>query len=164
MILYSNLSFPENIFNPQLGNYFIPVYDDVELLNIHGEMSGPIIDKLSFTGAVNLYNYTLAVYDYAWNKPGWDGQLGLKYNLRDKIIAGMEISALGKRRLLVTGDTPLWFETSSHLNLNVSAEYRYSKVLSFWAKFNNISASRYYEWVYYPSQRFLCMIGFTYSL
>ncbi|HUX59113.1 MAG TPA: hypothetical protein VMV77_19235 [Bacteroidales bacterium] len=164
MIFYSNLVFTDDLFAPALGNYFLPITDDAEILNIHGEMRGAINDKLSFNGVANLYRYTLAVNDFAWNKPGWDGRFGLKYNLRDKIIAGMEITAQGKRKLVVTGDPNLLYETTAHLNINLSAEYRYSKILSFWTKFNNISYNRYYEWAYYPSQRFLCMIGFTYSL
>jgi len=52
----------------------------------------------------------------------------------------------------------------AHLNLNLSAEYRYSKILSFWTKLNNIANNRYYEWAYYQSQGFLFMLGFTYSL
>ena len=164
MLFYSNLSLPEIITTHIAGNYFLPVTDNVELLNIHGEMSGTIYDKISFNGMVNLNSYTLELYDYAINKPAWDGKLGIKYNLRDKIIAGMELTAEGRRRLLVTGDPSLWFETYSFFNMNLTAEYRYSKILSFWTKFNNISGNRYYEWAYYPSQRFLCMFGFTYSL
>ncbi|MDO9581011.1 MAG: hypothetical protein Q7J06_10685 [Bacteroidales bacterium] len=164
MIFYSNLVFTDDLFAPALGNYFLPITDDAEILNIHGEMRGAINDKLSFNGVANLFRYTLAVNDFAWNKPGWDGRLGLKYNLRDKIIAGMEVTAQGKRKLVVTGDPNLLYETTAHININLSTEYRYSKILSFWTKFNNISYNRYYEWAYYPSQRFLCMIGFTYSL
>ncbi|MCX6327439.1 MAG: hypothetical protein NT144_12450 [Bacteroidia bacterium] len=172
MIFYSNLVFAGNIINPDLGNYFLPVVDDADLLNIHSEMNGAISDKLSFNGMVNFYHYTLAANDYAWNKPAFDGKLGLKYNLKDKIIAGMELTAQGRRRLIVNGNflipvpqgPPLLIEMPAHFNLNFSAEYRYSKILSFWAKFNNISYNRYSEWAYYPSQRFLCMLGFTYSL
>ena len=54
-------------------------------------------------------------------------------------------------------DMPILF------NVNFGAEYRYSKILSFWTKINNLSNS-YYEWTYYPTQRFLFMVGFTYSL
>ena len=78
----------------------------------------------------------------------------------------MEITALGKRKLVVNGEYLLrqyrflaesgyYVEMPAHFNLNLSAEYRYSKILSFWAKFNNISYNRYYEWAYYPSQRFM---------
>jgi len=164
MLFYSNLFFTGNIFKPDLGNYSLPFVDDAELLNVHSEISGAINDKLSFTGMANLYKYTLAVSDYAWNKPAWDAKLGLKYNLRDKIIAGIDLTAEGKRRLIVTGVPSVLFEMPAHFNLNLSAEYRYSKILSFWTKFYNISNNRYYEWAWYPSQRFLCMLGFTYSL
>jgi hypothetical protein len=176
MLFYSNLLIPDTVLTPKRGNYFSALTDNVELLNVHAEMSGPINDKLSFNGAANLYNYTLSNYDYAWNKSNWDGKLGLKYNLRDKIIAGMDITVQGMRRLIVTRENlpysesiplqnaPIIIEMPAHFNLNLSAEYRYSKILSLWAKFNNISNKRYYEWVYYPSQGFLFMFGFTYSL
>ncbi len=164
MVFYSNLFYASGVFAPAAGNYFLPVTDEVELLNIHGEINGAINDKMSFTGVGNLYKYTMAVNPFAWNMPDWDAKVGLKYNLRDKIIGGMELSAQGKRNLLVTSEPSLIFEAPAYLNLNLSAEYRYSKILSIWTKFNNISYNRYYEWAYYPSQRFLCMIGFTYSL
>jgi hypothetical protein len=176
MLFYSNISYPDSVAAQKRGNYFSALPDDIELLNIHAEMNGPLTDKLSYNGAVNLYNYTMSKYKYAWDKPAWDGKLGLKYNLRDKIIAGMEITAQGKRRLVVNGESyypesippnqnpPVIYEMPVHFNLNLSAEYRYSKILSFWTKLNNIANNRYYEWAYYPSQGFLFMLGFTYSL
>ena len=171
MIFYSNIV-SDTIIKPMRGNYFSPFTDDAELLNIHGEMSGEINNKLSFYGSVNLYNYTLALNDYAWNKPLWDGTLGLRYNLRDKIIAGLEITAQGKRRLIVNGDLsiqdiskpPVRIEIPAHFNMNLKCEYRYTKILSFWARFNNISNTTNYEWAFYPSRNFLFMVGFTYSL
>jgi hypothetical protein len=167
MLFYYNYDYP-NL--SKMGNYFVPLTDDVELLQVHGEMSGVISDKISYTGDINLYKYTLTQNDYAWNKPEWDAKLGLKYNLRDKIILGFELSGIGSRKLGVMNtdyfmNPPVYkFETPAHINLNLSGEYRYSKILSFWAKFDNISYNRYYEWAFYPSQRFLCMLGFTYSL
>ncbi len=176
MLFYSSIVFPDSIFTPDRGSYFSALTDDVELFNVHGEMSGAINDKLSFNAMVNLNKYTLSNFDYAWNKPGWDGKLGLKYNLRDKIIAGMDISVQGMRQLIINGENisastvlPLnnpaeIIKMPAHFNLNLSAEYRYSKILSIWTKLNNISYNSYYEWAYYPSQNFLFMLGFTYSL
>ena len=179
MLFYSNIVVPDTLGTSKRGNNFSILTDDVELLNIHAEMGGPINDKISFNGAANLYHYTLSKEDFAWNKPGWDGKLGLKYNLRDKIIAGMEIAVQGKRHEIVNGDfippapgpsVPAYVDPRvivlmpAHFNLNLSAEYRYSKILSFWTKLNNIANNRYYEWAYYPSQGFLFMLGFTYSL
>lgn len=172
MLFYSNLVFPDSVAPRAMGNYFLPISDyDVKLLNIHAEMSGPLNDKISYNWMANLYDYN-TTQEYAWNKPDWDGKLGIQYNLRDKIIAGIEVTAIGKRNQIVNGDvlssqagyTPIKKEMPVNVNLNLTAEYRYSKILSFWAKFNNISYNRYYEWTYYPSQRFICMLGFTYSL
>jgi hypothetical protein len=171
MLFYSNLVFPDSVNPRARGNYFLPLTDAVNLINLHAEMNGPVNDKISFNWMANIYDYSTNM-EYAWNKPSWDAKAGLKYNLRDKIIAGMELTAIGKRRQLVSGDvlsieagyTPLTIETPVHINLNLTAEYRYSKILSFWARLNNISYNHYYEWAYYPSQRFICMVGFTYSL
>jgi hypothetical protein len=172
MLFYSNLVFPDSVTPRAMGNYFLPISDEsVKLLNIHAEMSGPVNDKLSYKWMVNLYDYN-TTETYAWNKPDWDGQLGLKYNLRDKIIADMEFIAIGKRKEIINGDvlssqagyTAVTTDMPVHFNMNINAEYRYSKILSFWARVNNIAIDRYFEWEYYPSQRFMFMLGFTYSL
>lgn len=170
MLLYSNFVFPDSLFSPEMGNHFLALHDDAEILNLHGEFSGRITEKVEYNAAANWYRYTLAENDYAWNRPDWDINGGVKYNLRNKIIAGADITALGKRRLLASriNDLPpatsLIFTTPVHVNLNLSAEYRYTKILSFWFKLNNISFNRYYEWAFYPTQRFMGLIGFTYSL
>lgn len=152
------------------GNYFIPFTDDGELLRVHGEISGRINDEFTFSGSGNWNKYTLAENSFAWNRPGWDGKIGINYKLRDKIIAGLDITAIGKRKLLVfeedmfSGVASVDTEEPVHLNINLSAEYRYTKILSFWFKLNNISFKPYYEWSYYPAMRFMGLVGFTYSL
>lgn len=174
MLFFSNIVYPDTVSQRariERGNHFIPVPDDVELLNIHGEMTGSITKKLSFNAAANFYKYTLSANEYAWNKPDWDGKLGFTYNLRNKIIAGTELTLIGKRKLLVSQSQTGWStlepvvsEKPAHINLSLSAEYRYTKILSFWVKVNNISGERYYEWEYYPSQMFNFLVGLSYSL
>jgi hypothetical protein len=167
MLFFSNYVYADM---QEYGNYFMPLCDEAEILNIHGDWGGRITSKISVDAAANFYKYTMSEYDYAWNKPNWDVSVGFNYNLRNKIIARAGLNALGERKLLVTEDA--FSPGPSHdiitvpvgLNFNISAEYRYTKILSFWLKFNNISFSKYYEWAYYPTQRFLCQVGFTYSL
>lgn len=170
ILLYSNIVFPDTLFTPERGNHFIALDDDGELFKFHCEMNGVINDKISYNSDLNLYKYTLSENNFAWNKPAWDAKIGVKYNLQDKIFAGLELAGTGKRKQYVTyfdlvrpPDTDV-FEKPVNVNLNLSAEYRYSKILSFWTRLNNISNNRFYEWAYYPSQRFLFMLGFTYSL
>lgn len=171
MIFFSNLLSNDTIYGR--GNYFLPYSDDVDVLNIHGGMNGRFSNKLTFDGRLNFYKYNLTSTDFPINRPEWDVSLDLKYNLRDKIIASLGVTALGSRTNMVTrfqGDLPGAISTVSyldepwHLNLNLGAEYRYSKILSFWMKFNNLSSQRYNEWAFYPTHRYLFMLGFTYSL
>ena len=170
MLFYSNLVFSDPLFESQVGNLFFPVPDDVELLNLHGEITGLMGDKISYRGRANYYNYNLTRNEYPWSRQPWDGQIGVKYNLRNKIIAGIEITALGKRRFISTRNdlylpsTSYVFISPVHVNANLSAEYRYTRILSFWVKVNNIAINRNYDWAFYPTQRFMCMLGLTYSL
>jgi len=172
MLFFTNIVLTDGMVPVQHGNYFMPLYDDVEILNIHGDWGGKITSKISVDAAANYFKYTLADNDYAWNRPNWDVALGLKYNLRNKIIARAGANILGERKLLVTKESinptvlipPDIITTPVGINFNLSAEYRYTKILSFWLKLNNISFTKYYEWAYYPTQRFMCQVGFTYSL
>lgn len=170
MLFFSNLVFADPLFGSQTGNHFIPLTYDAELFNIHGEITGIIGDKITYRGSANYYNYNLGKNEYPWSKQPWDGQINVKYNLRDKIIAGIELTALGKRRFIVTRNdlylpsTSYVFRSPLHVNVNFNAEYRYTKILSFWLRVNNIAFNRNYDWAFYPTQRFMCMLGLTYSL
>lgn len=172
MLFFYNSILRDGVAVIQRGNYFMPLYDQAEILNFHGEMGGKISSRFSLNAGADYYKYTLANNDFAWNKPEWTANLGLKYNLRDKIIANISLNAVGLRRELVTTtdismlNTPVnqIINIPGNLSVNLGAEYRYTKILSFWFKLNNITFSRYYEWAFYPSQRFIGLIGFTYSL
>jgi len=158
--------------NIERGNYFKPVNDDIEILNLKGETSGRIDRHFTFTAEANYYKYTLTEYEYAWGKPSWDARFILNYSLRDKITASFGMNATGDRHframvqdLSIPGiSSDLTEKVPAHINFSLGAGYRYTKILSFWLKINNISFSRYYEWYWYPSYRFICQAGFTYSL
>ena len=169
-LFYTNVVSADTTVPKAMGNYFMPVVNSGNIFNVHAEVSAKVTDKLSFSGIANIYNYSFE--NKPWNKPPWDAKLGLNYNLRDKILAGVEFMAAGKRTNAVNVDyysrnagyTLREMEMPVHCNLNLKAEYRYSKILSFWLNLNDISFKDYNEWNFYPSHRFLFMAGFTYSL
>jgi hypothetical protein len=171
MLMFSNILYPDTLSVTERGNHFMVTPDDADILNLHGELSGNFSSRLSFRARADYYRYTLSAFPFAINKPDWDGMLGFSYNLRNKIIAGTEFNVIGPRKLQVfqspTGWTtlsPVTVSKPAHFNMGLSAEYRYTRILSFWVKVNNISWERYYEWEYYPSQMFNFLLGFTYSL
>jgi hypothetical protein len=146
-----------------VGNYFVPVYDDGQLLKVHGEVAFPVNHLLTLSLLGNYYGYNLSAQEYAWHKPEWDGSIKADYNLRNKIVASATFSLTGPRYARIAApENTMKFPV--HPNLNIGAEYRYTPALSFWLKCNNISYNRYYEWNYYPARNFMILGGFTYSL
>lgn len=146
-----------------VGNYFLPVYDDGDVFKFYGEFSLPVFRHMNLTAGANFYRYSLTELAYPLHKPDWDVSLKLDYNLRNKIIATATITTLGKRHAMgkaAESDIVL----PVHANLNLGVEYRYTKVLSLWVRANNISWNKYYEWNNYPAHNFMIMGGFSYSL
>ena len=98
LLLYSNIVYPDTAGTIERGNYFVITPDDAEVLNIHGELTGNYFKK----DVVQYFSKLLQVYTYSklypWNKPNWDGRFGLYYNLRNKIIAGTELTAIWQKK------------------------------------------------------------------
>ncbi|MEN8230136.1 MAG: hypothetical protein ABFS38_18385 [Bacteroidota bacterium] len=146
-----------------LMNQFTVVYDDITLLNLHGELSVRPTDSWKLFLKGNYYSYTLVREDQPWNKPTFDMSLLARYNMSDKILVNMGISAIGAR--YYENFNPALEETLPlTIDANLGLEYRYTKLLSFWARFNNLAAQKYYLYHNYPSYRFRAMLGLTYAL
>lgn len=177
--IIDNQYFYVNDTSQVLKNQFSVVYSDITLLNLHGEISFRPSDSWKVFLKANYYKYTLSTMnladgssrnlrddDHAWNKPSFDISLQARYNMGDKILVTMGIYTIGKRYY----EDFVWQNDGSEPTLplavdaNLGVEYRYSKLLSFWARINNIAAQRYYLYNQYPSFRFRGMVGFTYAL
>lgn len=147
-----------------LNNQFIALYDDMTVMNVYGELNIAPESSLRLLIKGNYYYYQMVREAYAWYKPDFDLGLQARYNIGDKILADAGLFVIGPRYF------PSLTENGNHgmlktsLDVNMGLEYRYTKLLSFWAKFNNITAQPYYMWNNYPSYRFRFMLGFTYGL
>lgn len=152
------------------GRGLMPVYDNGELLKIKGDYSIRLNKSNSLSASAEYSGYRLELYDHPWHLPSWELNLRYGYNLRDKIVAEASLKGMSERKALFgpmrfSGESdPTMVVIPAHFSLNLKAEYRYTKLLSFWASVNNISNNRYYEWNFYPARRFLLMAGFSYSL
>ncbi len=166
--MFENMVF---YINDQMhGRTFVPVYDNGELLQAVVDFKARISDEFSMSASAGYYKYELEALEKPWHKPSWDAELTVKYNLRNKILASAGLYGLGKR-YAPPGPSPYpepgeyhIDELSYHVSLNLGIEYRFTKILSFWAKLDNVAMNRYYEWNLYPSQGILFMAGFSYSL
>ncbi|HKL09651.1 MAG TPA: hypothetical protein VJ896_12820 [Bacteroidales bacterium] len=144
------------------GNQFSVVYDNIELVSYFGELSLAPNEKLNLHVKANYRDYQMDTEIKPWHKPAFDLTFSARYNLRDKIILKGDIFSLGKRYAKLTSDGD-FAELESVVDINIGAEYRYSKILSGFVQFNNLLSENYYEWNYYPSYGFNVLLGITYS-
>lgn len=148
----------------KLRNQFTVVYDNVDLFNGYGEINYDFSESLVFGLKGNIYKYTVVREQYAWHKPTYDLTFSTKYNLRNKILVNLDVLSVGKRYAKEYSKLITSKELPGIVDFNLGLEYRYTKILSAWIHFNNLTAAKYYTWNQYPAQRFNLMVGFTYSL
>jgi hypothetical protein len=147
-----------------LGNQFIVDYDNARISSLNAQISWNHTEKLKFLLEGHISKYELVNISHPWHKPLFEMGFGASYNMQNKIFMDAKIFYSGKRyaRPLLADADPIVLKAYPDANINV--EYRYSKILSFFLRFNNFSASRFDIWNQYPSQRFQLMGGFVYSL
>lgn len=146
-------------------NRFAVVYDDGTILTLKAELGVKVAEKLMVTGLVKFQDYNMITTGYAWHKPALTTGLDARYNLQDKIIAYVSMQYLSGIRVQEFENGVEKTETLKDIfDISIGAEYRYSKLLSGFMRLNNLSASKYYRWQYYPAQRFNAMLGITYAL
>jgi hypothetical protein len=167
---YDNLYFYVINYGSPIGMYnqFNVVYDNASVLTLSGQLKYQLKEKLNVIGKGNYYVYKTARLTRAYHKPDFDLTGSLIYNLQSKIILRADLFFMGKQWALSQTVDPKDsviikpVQIKGWADLNLEAEYRYSKMLSFFARFNNIANQRYYRWERYPSQRFNFMIGLTF--
>jgi outer membrane receptor protein involved in Fe transport len=165
MVMFANVfSDADNI-----GNQFVILRDDAEITGIEAELSYTLDEKIKISSLLSFVEYELDQFEYAWHKPSLTYEISGEYNLQDKIIAKIDFIGVGKRYANVVDLTDINTlgeakELKGSLNVNLGAEYRYSKTISAFVNVYNLTGSNYNQWLFYPTQKFLLIAGFTYSL
>ena len=166
-----NMALYVNNTKDLLANRFDVIYDDAEVLNIRGEVSYQQREKLRINLCGEYYNYKMSIEQKAWYKPSMKFTLSANYNLRDKIVARVDLYYIDNQfaKTVVadstssTGKKVVAQELKGVFDANIGVEYRYTKKLGFYVNFNNIANFRYYRYNNYPTQRISFMAGLSYS-
>ncbi len=151
-----------------LYNHFNVIYDNASVVNLSGSLKYQLREKMHFIAKGNYYIYKTKNLTRAYHKPDYDLTLSTIYNLKSKIILRGDIFVIGKQwmqtQILDANNTVSLGpkQINGLVDVNLEAEYRYSKMLSFFVKANNIANQRYYRWERYPTQRFNFTIGLTF--
>lgn len=166
---------PLQIFRPGLkgydyGNSFNVVYDNINTLDIFGELEIALSDMLSLGVNVNYYNYGMDTQNEAWNLPNIKASLFSNFNITEKLYGGVSMFFVGERKDLEYA-YPDIFGTSfanevkldSFFDANVHFGYRITDRLSAFIKGSNFLGNNYQKWVNYPVQGIQGLVGATYK-
>lgn len=156
---YKDASTPDNKYEV--------IYDNTNLLNVGGQIKYQYKEKIHFIAKGNYWMYKPKNLTRAYHKPDFDLTFSAIYNLRSKILIKADIFVIGNQYALTEVENNMVYTKEPKLikgvgDINLGAEYRYSKMMSFFVNFNNIGNMRYYRWEKYPSQRFNLMVGLTF--
>lgn len=156
---YSDMSTPDNKYDV--------IYDNTDLVNVGGQIKYQYKEKIHFIAKGNYWMYKPKNLTRAYHKPDFDLTFSAIYNLKSKIIIKGDVFVIGNQYTLTQVENDFVYTKEPKLlkgvgDINLGAEYRYSKMLSFFVNFNNIANMRYYRWEKYPSQRFNVMVGLSF--
>jgi len=151
----------------QVYNRFDILYDNTSQLTVNGQITHQVGEKLNIVAKGNYYYYRTKNLVHAYHKPDFDLTFSGIYNLESKFIFKADIFFVGKQwaltQLRENGENVLTpKQLKGYADINLEAEYRYSKMLSGFVRLNNIGNQRYFRWERYPSQRFNFMLGLTF--
>jgi hypothetical protein len=152
-------------------NQFAVIYDDAKILSVHAEAGYQLREKIRVNLAGDYYDYKMKNELRAWYKPQVQVTLSGNYNIKDKIVAKLDLFYIANQfaktyeadTTAANGLKVVGKELKGLLDINIGGEYRYNKKLSFFVTFNNIANFRYYRWSNYPTQKFNFMAGISYS-
>ena len=147
-----------------LNNQFGVVYDNVAQFKLQGEMSYDIREKIKLMLVGEINEYKMDLQEKPWHKPAYHISFLGSYNLQEKIIAKLDVFAIGEQYAREYDDkgAPVAVKLKGVVDLNLELEYRYTKKLSAYLKLNNLMAQRYNRWNGYPTMRFNFLGGLTY--
>lgn len=160
--------------NRSLTKEYYLIYDEIQELQFKGEFAYKVNDKIMLYGLAEYINYDTKNEQLAWHRPELKASLSAAYNLRSKIIIKSDIifigeqDARGEQEVLQTfaPTTEVKYNVEklkSIIDANLSVEYRYTKRLSAFVKFNNIGGINFEKYKDYPTQGFNVWGGFTYA-
>ena len=154
---------------PMVNNVFDVVYDDMKKLKFNGEIVHSMGDKLNLLVSASVYKYTMNHEEKPWHLPAWDANLGISYQVTERLRVASEIYAIGKRHALLRESDPekqnlnQVIPMNMLIDMNARGVYDITGKLSVFAQLHNFGFQKYEQWLGYPSQSFNFLGGLSLS-
>lgn len=147
-------------------NRFTVVYEEGNVLKGRFEAEYQSAERIKIKAFAGFEKWSLKSNSKPWHRPSSQFGVEAYYNIQNKIIAKAGITANGKQFARIPSDSENVYTEESikgYADLNLGLEYRYTKLLSGFINFSNLTGARYFNWYNYPGYRFMLMGGVSYS-
>jgi hypothetical protein len=152
-------------FNPENAAYFQMLYD-TNFVQSGAELSLTFNknDKVRAGIRGDFRSFKTSNIAANFNMPGTKVDIWGSYNFANKVWVAAEIYVFGPRTMSVTNDSiPVEIKQGVVADVNLSAEYRFSKRLSVFLELNNLLDNRWQRWYNYQERPFDIKGGLTFS-
>lgn len=141
---------------------FTVEYDDVtKRTNFFASLGFAQTETFKFLVRGDVYSYSTDIEE-AWHRPTYKVTGEASLNVSDKFLLDVTLISQGGMKAF-DPITDARVELDPALDLNVKTEYLFSKTVSFFAQFNNITSTEYPLFLHYPVRGFQALGGFTWS-
>ena len=157
--------------NRTLTKEYHAVYDEIDELNITGEMAYRINEKITIYGQADYFVFEATDQQEAWHRPDVKASISGEYNLRNKIIIKTDLIYWGEQFARGEANVDVLpnvieynvVKLKAIFDANLNVEYRYTKRLSAFVQFNNIGGVNFEKYKDYPTQGFNVWGGVSYA-
>lgn len=153
------------------GNSFGITYDDVNTLDIFGELKVEVSEKFSLGINANFYSYSMTNQPEPWNLPDIKISVFSDFNITEKVYGGVSVFYVGERKDFFSA-TQIGLPTvpvneimtlDAFIDVNLHLGYRVNDRLSIFAKGSNLLSDNYERWLFTPVQGIQGLMGATYK-
>lgn len=157
-----------------LLNSFTLLYDNISTVKLKGELEFVKSAHLRLALNGTYTHYKTIHQQYAWYKPDYELEFTGRYDLQNKIVITAKavfngpVWALTQKTDSITGEIIKPYKLvptklKGWADISLGFEYRFTKALSFWINFNNLTNNKYYRWNNYRSYGINLLGGVSYS-
>lgn len=153
----------------EYGNSFGVVYDDVNTLNIFGELKVEVSNNFNLGANLNFNTYSLDNLDEAWNLPQIIASVFSNFNITEKIYGGVSLFYVGEREDFLS-TLQIGLNSSNeqrtldgYADANLHFGYRVNERLNIFLKGSNLLSDNYEKWLNTPVQGIQGLLGATYK-
>lgn len=151
------------------GNSFSYVYDDINTLELRGEVKADFNKNSSLTLGAQFNDYNTTNEQQAWNLPSIQFNAGLDLRIAPKWHTALNVFFVGDRKDVINYTNNLFEQIEetdtlkSFLDANLQLQYFHNKQLTGFLSVQNLANQQYQRFLHTPVQGLQVLLGAKYQ-